>query len=140
LSKASHVHAAADRCDCPVRWHKIALNREPGKVDLYRPGYSHLICLSKKRGPGPTCSDVIPPSGRVYKNGVPVAVAQFAARFLKDVGESVLLDPFCGRGTFLAAAEAIKLDAIGIDIDPEQVKAARLLPWTQLLPSSGLVF
>ncbi len=53
-------------------------------------------------------------------------------RFMRQIvwgalplGKGIVLDPFMGSGSTLAAAEAVGYEAIGIEIDPEFVKLAR---------------
>jgi tRNA G10 N-methylase Trm11 len=47
-----------------------------------------------------------------------VEAARYACRFLAKYG--YVYNPFCGRGTVLAAANEIGLDAVGIDNDQRQ--------------------
>lgn len=49
-------------------------------------------------------------------------------RFLRDViGAGVLVDPFCGRGTTLAMANALGMAALGVEISRRRCsQAARL--------------
>ncbi len=47
------------------------------------------------------------------------------ARASLPLGEGVILDPFMGSGSTIAAAAACGLDSIGIEIDPEYFKMAR---------------
>jgi DNA modification methylase len=41
------------------------------------------------------------------------------------MGEGVVLDPFAGSGSTLAAAEAVGYDSIGIETDPKFVAIAK---------------
>lgn len=40
--------------------------------------------------------------------------------------EGCILDPFCGAGSTLAAAEALGYESIGVEINPEYVEIARM--------------
>jgi hypothetical protein len=44
--------------------------------------------------------------------------------FLRRVGKNNVLDPFCGRGTVLAVANAFGLHAEGVEISNNRVKKA----------------
>lgn len=123
-SKAGLVLAAALAAGVPVLWHKIVLRRQVGATDLHRPTFAHLIAVSKAARPGPATPDVLPVSASLYPNGMPFAATFAAVRFAARTADTVY-DPFCGRGTVLAAANAIGLRAIGIDIDPRQVAHAK---------------
>jgi DNA modification methylase len=46
-------------------------------------------------------------------------------RAVLPLGEGVVLDPFAGSGSTLAAAEAIGYESIGVELDPQYVEMAR---------------
>jgi tRNA G10 N-methylase Trm11 len=49
-------------------------------------------------------------------------------RFAKEhVGAKVIFDPFCGVGTVLAAANALGLDAIGVEKARKRAEQAQTL-------------
>lgn len=123
-SKVVLATLAAESAGCRLLWHKVVCNRRPGATDLHRPGYSHLLAYSAKGKPGPATPDVILPSGRLYRNGMPVAAAQAAVAHLARTATTVL-DPFCGYGTVLAAANVAGLGALGVDQDPAMVDRAK---------------
>ena len=51
-----------------------------------------------------------------------------ACRFVrKDTPSRTVVDPFCGWGTVLAVANALGLDAIGVDCSARMCKKARAL-------------
>jgi tRNA G10 N-methylase Trm11 len=51
-----------------------------------------------------------------------------ACRYLVDETETKLVvDPFCGHGTVLAVANALGLDALGVDTNARRCRAARTL-------------
>jgi hypothetical protein len=108
-------------------FHKIVLRTGVGKVDLYRPTYSHLIAIGDKTcKPGKATPDVIENGGVVYKNGFPLNAARLAVNFM--VGKTnTIIDPFCGRGTILAVANELGFNSIGVDIDETQCIYARNL-------------
>jgi hypothetical protein len=110
-----------------VLWHKIVLRREPGQIDLHRPGFTHLIAVSIAGHPGKASADVLRAGIKIYPNAMGLSAANFAARFAQESGAARIVDPFCGRGTVPAVAEARGIESIGIDIDPSQCERARLL-------------
>ena len=125
-SKAALLMRVAEASGYRLLWHKIALRREPGKVDLHRPGYTHLLAFSREGRPGPATPDVFPAGAMVYPNAMGAAAAEVAIN-LVAASSPVIYDPFCGRGSVLAIANALGHDAVGIDIDPEQCERARRL-------------
>ncbi|BCM68414.1 MULTISPECIES: DNA methyltransferase [unclassified Streptomyces] len=48
-----------------------------------------------------------------------------AVRAILPLGEGVVLDPFAGSGSTLAAAHAVGYEAIGVELDPNYVEIAR---------------
>lgn len=126
IDKSYLLNKSAEKQGLRLLWHKIVLLREVGRTDLHRPTYSHMMCFSKKAKPGATFPDVIDVSKRLYKNGTPSLAAETAIKFINQYSpHKIVVDPFVGQGTIPAYANAYGLDAIGIDIDPEQCKLAQ---------------
>ncbi|MFA5775890.1 MAG: DNA methyltransferase, partial [Ilumatobacteraceae bacterium] len=46
-------------------------------------------------------------------------------RAVLPLGHGVVLDPFAGSGSTLAAAEAVGYESIGVEIDPHYIEVAR---------------
>lgn len=129
-SKAHLLFKAAARCGMTMLWHKIAMRREPGKIDLFRPGYTHLIAFSMRGGPGgrdALTPDVFLAGEMAYENAMGQSAAAIAAHFAARARPALICDPFCGSGTVLATANALGIDAIGVDLDPAQCDRARAL-------------
>jgi len=55
----------------------------------------------------------------------PQAFLRQVVRAILPLGEGVVLDPFAGSGSTLAAAEAVGYDSIGVESDPHYVEIAR---------------
>lgn len=125
-SKASLLFRAAQAAGVNALWHKIALRRSVGAVDLHRPGYTHLIAFSRDANPGRASPDVFDAGRMIYPNAMGLAAAGVAVRFAA-LSSTTIVDPFCGRGTVLAIANALGLNAVGVDIDPQQVAYAQRL-------------
>jgi hypothetical protein len=129
IDKSFLLSKIAEQVGLKMIWHKIVLQREVDARDLYRPTYSHMLCYSKRGTTGAATPDVIPVSKKLYKNGTPIEAAVRAIRFIKahTGSEPIIVDPFVGRGTVLAVANALGMSAIGIDMDERQVEYARRL-------------
>jgi DNA modification methylase len=110
-------------------WHKIILNRGVNKTDLFRPTYSHILCYTYNGTSGAATADVLDISERLYKNATPIKAAELCLEFVKKYNKKStdIIDPFVGYGTIVALANKMKMNAIGIDIDPKQAKKAELL-------------
>jgi hypothetical protein len=63
-------------------------------------------------------------AGNTHPTVKPLALMRWLARLVCPPG-GTLVDPFCGSGTTLLAADAEGFDAIGCDDDPESVAIAR---------------
>jgi hypothetical protein len=131
IDKGYLVMRAAEEEQALVLWHKIVCRHPPGTISLGRPSYSHMICVTRAprppmRRPGP---DVLPDAGHApWSRAMGVNACRVACRFLREETETrVVVDPFCGRGTVLAVANAMGLDALGVDISAKRCRAARSL-------------
>jgi hypothetical protein len=63
-------------------------------------------------------------AGNTHPTVKPLALMRWLARLVCPPG-GLLLDPFCGSGSTLLAADAEGFDALGCDDDPESVAIAR---------------
>jgi len=54
----------------------------------------------------------------------PQAFLRHVVRGMLPLGEGIVLDPFAGSGSTLAAAHAVGYEAIGVEMDPHYVKVA----------------
>lgn len=133
-SKALLVLEAARARGARLLWHKVVLRREPGTIDLHRPGFTHLIAVSVEGKPGPATPDVMHAGVKVYPNAMGLTATNFAIRFAQQSGARAVVDPFCGRGTVPAVAEARGVPSIGVDIDEAQCERARQLRLALLRP------
>lgn len=133
IDKGHLVHSAADAEDARLVFHKIVCRAPPGTISLGRPSYSHLLGVSRAprplpRRPGP---DVLADAGpSTWTRGMGIEACRLAIRFARDEGATVIVDPFCGHGTVLAVANAMGLDAIGVDLGGRRVRKARTLTVT----------
>lgn len=129
VDKSFLVQSAAEAGGHLLVWHKVACTTPPGSLSVGRPGYSHLVCLARQplpafRHPLP---DVLPDAGhKSAQKGMGFEACLLACRFVKEATAArVIVDPFCGTGSVLAAANALGLDAVGIDRSERACRAAR---------------
>lgn len=134
VDKGSLVVRAAEDAGARVLFHKIIARRTPGLLTLGRPGYTHLIAVSRalrcpEQLPIP---DIIVDAGRQpWVRAMGIRAAAHAVRFARDqVGASVVFDPFCGVGTVLAVANALGVAALGVDKARKRCEQARTLTVT----------
>lgn len=124
------VHAAED-AGARVLFHKIVCRRPPGMLTYGRPGFTHLIAVSRalKCPDVLRLPDVIVDAGpQKWVRAMGVRAAAHAVRFAKDqVGATVVFDPFCGVGTVLAVANALGLDALGVEKARKRAEQSRSL-------------
>ena len=66
----------------------------------------------------------------------PQSFLRRVVRAMLPLGEGVVLDPFAGAGSTLAAAEAVGYDSIGVEVDPVYFKlATQAIPLLAALPA-----
>lgn len=127
IDKSYHISAAAEEAGLRMVWHKIALRTDVGKADLFRPTFSHVLCYTKKGPVGKPFADVFPRGEISYTHAFGRDAVSRVILYLKEAGIRTVVDPFVGSGTTVAVANEFGLHGIGVDIDPEQCKKARML-------------
>lgn len=128
IDKAHLVLCGADAADSHALWHKVVCRVAPGTVTFGRPAYAHVICVSRARRLAPAAStpDVLPALGAMtWPRAMGAAACEMAARFVASIGAQTIVDPFCGHGSMLAAANAQGLDAIGVELSRRRAARAR---------------
>lgn len=131
IDKGALVARAAERAGMRLLFHKIVCRLPPGTPSRGRAGYSHLLGFARvlRRSLRRATADVLPDAGhRPGTKAMGVRACQEACRFVLD--ETVtrtVVDPFCGFGTVLAVANALGLDAVGVDHSSRMCKRARNL-------------
>jgi len=131
IDKGALVIRAAEDAGARVLFHKVVCRRPPGMLTLGRPGYTHLIAVSRAM----RCPDVLPipdiitDAGRQpWVRAMGVRAAAHAVRFARDqVSARTVFDPFCGVGTVLAVANALGLEALGVEKAKKRCEQARAL-------------
>lgn len=134
VDKGAMVARAAERAGLGTLFHKIVCRKPPGTLTHGRASYSHLLGFSRALRPTlrRATPDLLPDGG--FQPGVKamgVLACVDACRFV--IGETTtrtIVDPFCGWGTVLAVANALGLNAIGIDLSARMCKRARRLAVT----------
>jgi hypothetical protein len=131
IDKGALVVRAAEDAGAHVLFHKVICRRQPGLLTFGRPGYTHLIAVSRAM----KCPDVLPipdvvvDAGRLaWVRAMGIRAAAHAVRFARDQAQAAtIFDPFCGVGTVLAVANALGLDALGVEKSRKRCEQARLL-------------
>jgi hypothetical protein len=131
VDKGHLILRAADRENAAVLFHKIVCRRPAGTLTRGRASYSHLIGVSRGLRPNlrHATPDVLPAAGDMpSKKSMGVLACVDACRFiLAETSTRTVVDPFCGAGTVLAVANALGLDAVGVDLSLRQCRTARTL-------------
>lgn len=133
IDKGYLVLRGAENADARVLWHKIVCRKPPGTVALGRASYSHMIAvtrataLEKPLSDPARSPDVLPSAGEMnWSRAMGKAACEVACRYLLEhANATTIIDPFCGKGTVLAVANALGLAAIGIDVVASRCRAAR---------------
>jgi hypothetical protein len=135
VDKGYLVMRGAEEEGAAVLWHKIVCRKPAGTISLGRPTYSHMIAVRVARTmavPRHAGPDVLPEAGfMAWSRATGVEACRVACRFLReDTSTRVVIDPFCGRGTVLAVANAMGMNAVGVDSSAKRCRAARALTLT----------
>jgi len=131
IDKGAMVIRAAQDAGARVLFHKIVLRRPAGMLTAGRPGFTHFIAVSRALKCPDVLSipDVIADAGeQKWVRAMGVRAAGHAGRFAREVvGAKIIVDPFCGVGTVLAVANALGLDALGVEKNRKRAEEARAL-------------
>lgn len=131
IDKGALVTRAAEDAGARILFHKIVCRRPPGVLTYGRPGYTHLIGVSRTLQCPEVLAmpDVITDAGRQpWVRAMGVRAAAHAVRFVRDhAGAQVVFDPFCGVGTVLAVANTCGLAALGVEKSRKRCEQARAL-------------
>ncbi len=131
VDKGALVARAADRAGVGLLFHKIVCRKPPGTVTFGRASYSHLLCFARTLRPTAdrSTADVLPDAGfmpgtKAMGGNACVDACRFV---LAHTRTRTIVDPFCGYGTVLAVANALGLDAVGVDLSARMCRRARVL-------------
>ena len=134
VDKSYLVQRAAEQVGAKLVFHKIVCRRPPGTLSQGRPMYSHLLAvtLGDLLIPKKPSVDVLPDVGeKPWSRAMGALACEAACRFLLDeTSARRVVDPFCGRGTVLAVANALGLDALGVELSGKRCRQARNLSYS----------
>lgn len=131
IDKAYLVQKAAEATGHAQLWHKIMCRVQPGIITFGRPAYSHMLCFSKGVRPnaGHSTADVVPDLGeKTWVRGMGLEACLIIGKFIsQETTSKTLIHPFCGEGSMLAAANALGLNAVGLEKSRKRAQKAREL-------------
>ncbi len=130
IDKGALVADAACAERMSLLFHKIVCRLPPGTPTSGRASYAHLVGFARTpRPPRRATADVLPDGGFVPgARAMGVNACRAACELVRhETPTRTVVDPFCGWGTVLAVANAVGLDAIGVDHSARMCKKARLL-------------
>jgi len=131
VDKAFLCQKVAEKLGHELLWHKIICRSPAGTISFGRPAYSHILCFSKKLrlDLSKSSADVIAEMGeKTWERGMGVNATSMIAKFISQQTQTKLVvNPFCGEGSMLLAANEMGLDAIGVERSPKRAEKARNL-------------
>lgn len=149
VDKSHLASCAADITGCTLAWHKLVMTcKENHKRSTARPSYSHLLCyvknppqehVSELKGISDVSKnkisyrtslfavpDVFYRGEMLWPKGIGLDCCYVGVMFLKHIAKAELIvDPFCGIGTVLAMANALGVNAKGVEISKKRCKWSR---------------
>lgn len=134
VDKSYLVQKAAESAGATLLFHRVVCRKPAGTLTQGRASYSHLLGFTTGAllPPKRPAADVLPDAGEApWSRGMGEKACAAACQFLlNETAARRVVDPFCGRGTVLAVANALGLDALGVEISAKRCRAARNLSVT----------
>ena len=131
VDKAVLCARAAEQAGMSMLFHKIVCREPPGSATVGRASYGHLLAFARTLRPSARSigGDVLLDGGaKAGPRAMGVLACADAGRFILAVTTTrTIVDPFCGYGTSLAVANALGLDAVGVDLSARMCRRARTM-------------
>lgn len=129
VDKGTLLQNVAAKHGMSLLFSKIVCRLPPGTFAFGRPAFTRFLAFSvTARLPGnlPIPDVIVDDGPRVWTRAPGLLVIGAAMRFVCAATKSTtIVDPFCGKGTFLAVANAYGLDAIGVEKNRSRAAEAR---------------
>lgn len=130
VDKGYLVQKAAEALGHELLFHKVVCRAPSGAATFGRPGYSHLLAFSKSlriTDLSMSTTDVIADNGdKTWTRGMGINACLSIAKFIAThTTSTTIVNPFCGEGSMLAAANHVGLNAIGIERSPKRAEKSR---------------
>jgi len=129
VDKGHLVMCGMDAAGSHALWHKVVCRVAAGTITFGRPAYAHMIAASRalRVSPGRSTADVLPALGAMsWSRAMGMAACEAAVEFVAtSTACRTIVDPFCGLGSVLVAANARDLDAIGVERSRRRAAKAR---------------
>lgn len=130
VDKGYLCQKAAELLGFELLWHKVVCRAPAGITTFGRPAYSHLLCFSRGlrlNDLAKSTPDVFASGGeKTWQRGMGVDTCLFICRFIAEFTASRrVVNPFCGEGSVLAAANHLGLSAIGIERSAKRAEISR---------------
>lgn len=131
VDKGFLCQLAAEREGSALLFHKVVCRMPAGKVSFGRPAYTHMLAFSRaiRDDVARSTQDVLPATGQMtWSQAMGVDACVAACRYiLSHTQTRTVVDPFCGKGTVLAVANSLGMDAVGIELSRRRAQHARRL-------------
>jgi hypothetical protein len=124
------LQGVADVPNARVLWRKCVLRSPVGTArTAITPGYSDLVAVAREQPPAGVLvlPDVFERGEMAWSRAMGASAALAACRYVSSWGCTEVLDPFCGSGTVLAAANYCGIAALGVDLSPKRTRHAAVM-------------
>jgi hypothetical protein len=122
---------AAELEGVSLLWNKVVCRAPAGVTTFGRPAYAHLLCFSRglRTDTALSTPDVLPETGAMtWARAIGLKACGAAVRYVKEQTQThCVVDPFCGVGTVLAMANALGLEAVGVERNRKRAERAERL-------------
>ncbi len=129
IDKGTMVQSVAEARGMSLLFSKVVCRLPPGTLAFGRPTFTRFLAFSvAARLPGnlPIPDVIVDDGQKTWERAPGLPVVAAAMRCVRAATKStIVVDPFCGKGWFLAVANAYGLDAIGVEKNRSRAMEAR---------------
>jgi len=136
VDKGYLCQRGAEEAGCKVVWHKIMTASDNPFVSRNKACFSHMVCVAKSPrllSVEDKTADINHRGDMIWSRAMGLNACKIAISYLKSMDTKCVVDPFCGKGSVLAAANLYGMNSIGVDLSVAKARESIKLKFEPIL-------